>query len=222
MSKSILLFGIVFSSFLAIGQENRISFGLASSIDKYNFDFEPFVGIDQKQTTDLAYSFGLRVQYDLNDKLSLRSGVLYSEKSYKTEYNFSPMDSGDPYIPRESNLKVGYLNVPLMIGLSMLNKEKFKFAPSAGITSEFLVGNTETSIFEDNSKRDSEFLSKKLSAILLSAQVNIGFEYHFDRNLYLTFEPYLRYGLNKIDDEIMNSKPLSYGAILGINYKWGK
>jgi len=83
MGKYIFAFGIVFSSFIAFGQENKISFGLESSIDKYNFDFEPFFGIDQKQITHLGYSFGLRVQYNLNDKLFLRSGVLYSEKGYK-------------------------------------------------------------------------------------------------------------------------------------------
>jgi hypothetical protein len=219
MGKYFLAFGIVFSSILAFGQENRISFGLASSIDKYNFDFEPFDGIDQTQKTDLAYSFGLRVQYDFKDKLSLRSGILYSEKSYKTDYNFIAMESGDPYIPRESNLKARYLNVPLMIGYVIINKANFRFTPSAGIISELLVGKTETTIFDDNTESDTEFLSKDLSKILLSAQINVGFEYHFDRNAFVTFEPYLRYGFNKTNEKIMISKPISYGAILSINYK---
>ena len=38
-------------------------------------------------------------------------------------------------------------------------------------------------------------------------------------NLFFTIKPYLRYGFNKIDDEIMNSNPISYGGILSVNYK---
>jgi len=220
MDKYILVFGLFFSSFLALGQENRMSFGLAGSVDKYNFDFQPFAGINQKQTNDLSYSFGLRFQYGLNDKMLLRSGVFYSEKGYKTDYLWGPLvDPGDPYLPVESNLKLYYLNVPIMIGYNIINKAKFKLAPSTGIISEFLIGNTETSVFGDNSERASAFLNENLSAVLLSVQANIAFEYHFARNAFLTFEPYMRYGFNKIDGRVMSSKPMSYGVSLSINYK---
>lgn len=219
MSKFILIFSVVFFAFQANGQENRLSFGSAFSIDKYNFNFKPFDGIEQTQKTDLAYSFGLRLQYDIHDKMSLRSGVMYSGRTYKTMYAFSPISSGDPSIPRSSSLNLSYLSIPLMIGFNVLKNEKFTLMPSAGFVSEFLLARTETSIFEDNSNSASDFLSRNLASILYSTQVNVGVEYHFSRKVYLTFEPYLRYGLNTWDDEIMNSNPVSYGALLSINYR---
>ena len=219
MRKFVLIFSVVFSALQANGQENRLSFGSAVSIDKYNFNFKPFDGIEQTQKTELAYSIGLRLQYDIHEKMSLRSGVLYSGRTYKTIYAFSPISSGDPSIPRSSSLNLEYLNIPLMIGFNVLKNEKFTLVPSAGFLSEFLLGRTETSIFEDNSKSPSDFLSMKLASILCSTQVNVGVEYHFSRKVYLTFEPYLRYGINKRDDEIMNSNPVSFGALLSINYR---
>ncbi|MCK4661614.1 MAG: PorT family protein [Bacteroidales bacterium] len=220
MRKIILIFGIVFTSILVSGQENKISTGLASSVDYYNmFDFKSIVGFNHKYETNSAYSIGLRFQYNINEKLSLRSGLLYSEKGYKKNYNYIFMDAGDPLIPKESNLKISYLNVPLIIGYYLINKGNIKFSSSTGIISEFLISNTEISVFEDNSERNSEFLNQNLNGILLSAQVNVGLEYHMGKNLFFTIEPYVRYGINKIDDVIMNSNPISYGGILSVNYK---
>jgi hypothetical protein len=201
------------------GQEKIATIGVNGSIDYLNVDFKPITGFNHKYEMNQSFSFGLRFQYNISERLSLRSGMTYSVKGYKLNYKFILMDSGDPVIPRESKLNIAYLGIPVMAGYSIINNERFKLSPSFGLINEILISNNETSIFEDNKEGESQFLNQNLNKFLLSVQINLGLEYHIGKKIFFGLEPYLRYGFNKFDNEIMISNPVTYGGVLSINYK---
>jgi hypothetical protein len=219
MKKIILIFSILLLSNVLLGQENKISIGLLGSLDKYEFDFKPIIGFDHEYEINPAYSFGLTVQYNVTERIISKGGFQYSEKGYKLNYAYNFMDPGDPFIPRSTNLKVRYLSIPLFLGYYFKNREIIKLSSSIGIVSDFLINNNEKSVFEDDTERESEFLNRNLNQFLLSSQVNIGIEYHLEKKLIFIIEPYLRYGLNAVDDDIMESNSISYGGIISVNYK---
>ena len=219
MRRIILILSILFISNSLIGQGNKISIGLSGSLDNYDFDFKPIIGFDHEYEINSAYSFGLNVQYNITERLFSKGGVQYSRKGYNLDYKYIFIDSGDPFIPRETNINTCNLSIPLFLGYYFKNGELIKLFSSLGIVSDFLLNNTETTVFEDDSNRESEFLNQNLNQAIFSTQLNIGFEYHVGEKLFFTIEPYLRYGFNAVDDDIMESNLISYGGILSVNYK---
>jgi len=219
MKKLIIISTFLLLSTLSFGQENKFSIGILSSFDKFDYDFKPITGFNHEYDINSAYSFGLNVKYNFAERLFAKGAILYSKRGYKLNYDYTLMEPGDPYIPRETTIKLDYIGVPLFVGYILYNGEKFKIAPSLGLVSEFLIRDNETSVFGDNSERESEFLNQNLNKFLISSQLNLAFDYHLSDKIFLSLEPYLRIGFNAIDNDIIKSNSISYGGIISINYK---
>ena len=219
MKKLIIISTFLLLSILSFGQENKFSIGILSSLDKFDYDFKPITGFNHVYDINSAYSLGLNGKYNFAERLLAKGAIQYSKRGYKLNYDFNIMEPGDPAIPKETTIKLDYIGVPLFIGYNLYNGEKFKIAPSLGLVSEFLICDNETSIFENNSERESEFLNQNLNKFLISSQLNLAFDYHFSDKIFLSLEPYLRIGFNAIDEDRIESSSISYGGIISINYK---
>ncbi|MCF8363153.1 MAG: PorT family protein [Prolixibacteraceae bacterium] len=219
MKKLIIISTILLLSNLSFGQENKFSIGILSSFDKFDYDFKPITGFNHEYHINSAYSFGLNFKYNFAERLFTKGAIQYSKRGYKLNYDYNVMEPGDPLIPRETTIKLDYIGVPLFIGYNLYDGEKFKIAPTLGLVSELLISNNETSVFEDDSERESEFLNQNLNKFLISSQLNMAFDYHFSNKFFLSLEPFFSISINAIDNEIMESNSISYGGILSINYK---
>lgn len=218
MKKTFIIISILFISYLSFGQKNEFYVGVLGSVDNYNFDVQPsFVSA----LDNYAYSYGISTQYNFKKRLFLKGSFQYSRKEFQLDYNFYTVEPGppDPLIPNITNLNTSYLSIPFLIGYYIQNGEKIKTSISCGIVSEFLLTEKETSVFQDDTKRKSEFLNQDLNKVQISPQINIALEYHLENNLFIAFEPYLRYYLDTNANDFMEAKPLVYGGILSINYK---
>lgn len=219
--KYIFLISFIIPSIIAGAQDHKIAVGFTGSVDISTLDFDlydtdsPFSPGNEKRTNP-GYSYGMRIQYNFNDLLFLRTGLFYATKVFSYQYHYIFNDPEDPFIPKESRLRVYHLGVPLMLGHHVVNKEKFKLSPSAGFVGEFYSGQQETTTFEDNSEEETDFLNQHLNH-LLSAQINIGLEYHFSSRFYLTAEPYAKVGMNVPADSAKENKLNAWGGILSLN-----
>lgn len=219
MKKLIIINVILLLSFNSIGQESKFSIGVFSSIGRHNFDFKRTAGFYHNYELNLSYSVGLNVKWNLSERFFTKGAIQYSQIGYKLEYDFNLIEPGDPLIPRETTIDIYYFGIPIYLGYDLYNGDKFIIAPSAGLVNEFIIGDNETSIFEDNSERDSKLLNQNLNKYLISSQINLAFEYHLSDKLFVNLEPFLRIGFTSIDDEMVESNTFSYGGILSINYK---
>lgn len=218
--KRIAVFTIlIFQSIYSIGQNKNASFGLIGSIDYSSYDFRvtPF---DHDYKSNYGCSLGFVFQYHLNGKIFVGSGLNYSTKGYEIKYNYVIMYPGDPAIPRQSELTVSYLSMPIMIGYQLVNFGKLKFSPSFGLNIGFQMNETENTIYEDNSEKQSELLTHDLNKMQLSLSLNLGFKYPLGDKFKIGIEPFIGKGLNKMNDDSMSSGQLSYGGILGLYYKF--
>jgi len=220
MKKATLLLCILFATIALRAQQNSMSVGLMTSLDVYNFDFSTTTlqFFDHEYTTNTGFSAGLTYRYHLNESLVLKTGLNYAEKGYTLDYNFIFFDERDPAIPKQTTLTSSYLGVPVFVGKHLLNGEHFKITPSAGLLSEFLISSSETSVFEDDSERETMYMTENLSEMLFSGQFNLGLECHLGKRFYFTLEPYMRYGFNSLDETVMEATQLSYGGLLSVNY----
>ncbi|MBN1183966.1 MAG: outer membrane beta-barrel protein [Bacteroidales bacterium] len=215
---TISIFCFLFTQFL-LGQNSKLSLGLVGSIDLNKYYFED-TGFDYEYNPDLGYSFGLGLQYFVFNKAFLNSGLSYISQGYMLKYNLIVMDPGDPAIPRESNLQVSFLNIPVTFGYTIVDVEKFRINPSVGIDFTFRIGDNESTVYEDDSERESDYLSQDLSNTLIILKVSVGFEYHLNERYKISFTPYFGKGLNKLDAESMKTGQLTYGSVFGFYLKF--
>ncbi|MBV6485511.1 MAG: hypothetical protein KFKLKKLM_02081 [Flavobacteriales bacterium] len=205
----------------AISQENEFSLGVVGSYDNYSLQALESFG-SNVYTFDIisAYALGIDFRHQTTNQLFIESGLLYTEKGYKVDYHFIFIDPNDPFLPKKSTVKLKCLGVPIMLGYNIKKSDKLNFYTSVGFLNEIVFDISETSTFEDDSIKESNNVSKKIAKFFLSAQLNFGFGYQFNDKVELNISPYVRYGLNKISNDLMEFNPLSYGGLIGLNYKF--
>ncbi len=217
----LLIFGLLLTC-ITKGQDKKISIGMVGSPDIYNYKFNNTFVFDQKFRTGFNYSAGVRLQYNFTNKVGLKTALQYATKGYILDYKWKANAPNDPSIPKESRCKLNYLDIPLMIAYNYLNLGKISLFASTGIVTGFLISSSEISIMEDGSKKETKFIqmfhSQKSNAIVLATELDLGIKFNLNEKLFLTFEPYFRYGLNKVDNYIIASNPTSFGGRFGLHY----
>ena len=186
-----------------IVMKHKLSLGITSSMEYcrnyLNDNNTTLLSTDR----DNGFHIGLKLQYNFTEKLSLRSGIVYSEYYYNTTLkihaigDFIPYDT--TYITQYKVKKMSW-NIPLMLGYTLYSKNKFRFTPSAGF------------IFTE---------TRHSSTDRLYAQVNLGVEYFITKNFFITFEPFVGYNLFPAQEGyIYNTQSnLMHGGIFSVNYQ---
>lgn len=211
------------SIFFLKGQENKITLGLTGGYDYYSIDFNPTTGFNHEYEKTLGYSAGLTIQYNNNEKIFIKSGVGYTKKGYEVTYKFDfiTIDPivNDPVFPKNSTVSFYYMNVPLTLGYYIKNSGKIRISIDGGLNNEFLLTNTETTVFGGNATRNTELLSQNFPSYLSSIQFNAGLEYNLWKKFVFSLHPYFKYNFNVIKNESIELNSSMYGITLEINYK---
>lgn len=211
--------------FVGFAQENKFSLGVVGAYDNYSLNVKNNFGFGHEYTPTLAYSLGLQVQYNFNEKLFLQSGVLYAVKGYEVEYNFIAIDPVylDPAIPQSAAVTFKNIAAPVLFGIYIKSSEKFKISTAIGMFSEYTINTTETSVY-NGVEKSSKQLSNYMGSLFFSGQFNLGAEYHFSKKLYVNLTPYYRYRINKfgVGNGEMEFNRSSFGGFIGLNYKFIK
>ncbi|HEY3371254.1 MAG TPA: porin family protein [Prolixibacteraceae bacterium] len=225
MKKTCLIIIGILSVISSNGQTNKFSIGLIGSSDLYNYRFNQNELVDIKYNSIINYSAGISVQYNLNEKLKTKTGLLYSKKDFTTDINWQLNPDGipDPEFNKESNMKLAYLEVPVLVSHKFINGNNVSIFASFGLITSFLIKEKEIDIMQDGKEKESDFWKTlyrtEFNPILFNIDFEIGLNYYISETVFLSIEPYYRYALNKISDEILKSNPMSYGLKLGLNLK---
>jgi hypothetical protein len=128
---------------------------------------------------------------------------------------------GDSISSLSTNNTLQYLGIPLAVKYSF-DKGKFSINAIAGISGNFLTqGKIETEVELGN---DNEFETVDkiygLKKFYVSGISGIGLDYHFYKNLSVSFSPMLRFALNPINkNTLVISYPNSLEFSLGMKAK---
>jgi hypothetical protein len=226
MKKINLILFLFFVSAFGLAQQNKFSCGLVGGYDSYSLKAKNSFGFTHEFNPKLAFSIGLQFQYNFNEKLFSKSGLLYSVKGYEVDYNFNFIATDpiylDPAIPKSGKFDVKTIALPLSLGYYFKNSEKVKVSSAIGVFSEYVINtNTETTSQTDKVTNSTK-LPYPMSTLLFSSQLNLGIEYHFTKKLYLGATPYFRYAFNKVKDLQMEFNSVSIGGYISLNYKFIK
>ena len=182
----------------SIIQKHKFYIGLTSSYDYCNFNYY----LKNKQylliQKSYGYHLGLKLQYNFTENLSLRSGLNYSAYVFDFIYN-----TGNTQVSFNNQYglhwSINSWNIPVMLGYTVYTKGKFKLTPSVGIIPGFIL-------------KDQMYITN---------QLNLGCEYFFNSNLFITIEPYINYWWYYSPKEVLfidKSYKNSFGGIFSINY----
>jgi hypothetical protein len=167
----------------------------------------------------IAYASAVRASFELNDRLSVRSGLTYVDRQSSTTEAVSSYGKVAAY---ESTLNLMSLEVPLSMRYNVIKHKNFDYFVSSGVSGTFLLhfDNTQVTtsgkIAARRSSDASDLLRPSQGSLLLSTGMRCRI---FDR-LNLQVEPGMRYGILTNEYAFSQSRPVSMSLMTGLNYRF--
>lgn len=174
--------------------------------------------IKYQQINNIGYSVGLLVGYNISRKVSVETGVFYSNKKYYTEGKyFDKAKAGIPSSVYIHDLDGGcnMFEVPVSVRYNFSTRANTLFA-TAGVTSYFMKKeNYDYKAYTGGTYYDG-YKSYKNSGnhFFANMQFSVGYNYQLSKKISLRAEPYIKVPINKIG--IGNMPITSTGIYFGI------
>ncbi len=168
--------------------------------------------VQSQSVTDSKYSmpltFGLQGQVEINDKISIGSGLNYSllVSNYQ---DFTPTSRLDV------QQSLHYLGIPANIYFNLLRNDRLKLYVMSGVALEKGLS-ANYRIVENGIKRNE---SNKIEGLQFSMGAGIGAELKLSHDLGLYFDPSLAYFFSgKQPESIRTAQPLQYKFEIGMRF----
>ena len=192
-----------------------------------------------KKVYNTSKSIGIGVNYILNKKLKIRTGINSLSVNYDTndipinptigngailtiqgssfDFGFAGVSQNNPNPKITVNQQMGYFEMPLEISYSVLNKK---------ICID-LIGGMSTLVLNQNSISTSVMQEKvslgkanNLNNVHFSGNIGLGLKYEILKQLDLKVEPVFKYQINTYNSLNSNSKPYIFGIYSGIGFSF--
>ncbi len=184
-------------------------------------DYTDAGGITNNQ---LGNNIGLTLGYYLTNKLSVNTGILYSNKFFWAPGPKSSNNSGGirtaaapppiEYINGSANL----WEIPLTLRYDFAQNEKTRFFFNAGLSSYFVMKQTYINLFYSGQRLLAyrTFDDQQVNYWFKVADISFGFETDLGKGFSFQGEPFLKFPLVHMGAE--NLKLNSYGFLLSFKY----
>ena len=221
MKKLLILIFIFGFGQLIKAQEKGLSFGIGGSLDiRLNDYFEYNTGFPRQFSNILKSSLGIQFNYQFNDKIGLRSGILYSRKGYKL--TFKAIEITDPITPLEFKARLNYIDIPLAIYCQVMKSNRYTLSPSLGIMNSINIRKYRIYKTGDGKKVETTINSSNANSYLLGARLGLINNFNLSNNIFISFEPYLIVNLYNLNDADISKPVIPFGGNLSVNYKFNK
>lgn len=180
---------------------------------------------DTFEIPKFGYTTGLNVALRFNKRISLETGLLYSNKGEKTKRLSDLHAIGpDSTLPTAISYIYGYIyiDIPIKFNYYVLVHKKAKLFVMAGISPNIFLTQKTTSILEykDGQKNTSNSWHHQNYIIIdLTIIAGLGFRYDLSNKIYFSLEPTYRRSITPINDGFIRSYLYSIGLTTGFYYK---
>ena len=192
-----------------------------------------------KKVYNTSKSVGIGINYIINKKLKVRTGINSLSVNYDTndipinptigngaslsiqgssiDFGFAGINQNNPNPKITVNQQMGYLEMPLEISYSVLNK-KIGVDLIGGMSTLFLNQNSiSTSVMQE---KVSLGRANNLNNVHFSGNIGLGLKYEILKQLDLKVEPVFKYQINTYNSLNSNSKPYIFGIYSGIDFSF--
>lgn len=185
---------------------------------------------DARDTLEIprfGYTTGLNLAIKINKRITLETGILYSDKGEKTKTytvdEIVPQGQINPFVPRKITFYYHYiyLDIPFKLNYYLLNNRTRIFL-TAGISPNiFLTCKTKsTTEYKDgHTTTHTSTSSSDYRIFNLSIIAGAGLSYDLTSKLYFNIEPTYRRSITSIVDAPIKTYLYSIGLNTGLYYK---
>jgi hypothetical protein len=171
-----------------------------------------FESRNAREIAKLGYTAGVDIMYTISKRLSIETGLQFSNKGYSNKY--VELTFGDPIDPRYgftySSGTVSqpvnfrfiysyyYLDIPLR-AIYSFGRNKIRFVTGLGITTNIFLIQKTIGVF-DNGYEITSKSTNSVRRINFSPTISLGGDYKINSRFNLRAEPTFRYGFMKTVD----------------------
>ncbi|HET7360356.1 MAG TPA: hypothetical protein VFI78_00315 [Salinimicrobium sp.] len=184
--------------------------------------------LNSKGNGQISFSYGIKVDYKISEKLKLRSGISKVNLDYQmknldyftalsTDFVNPPLSATTP--PQgsrvESSLQknFSFIEIPLEVEYSLID-HKFGVNLIGGVSALFLDENKISLQTENYTPLSGE--AKNLNQTSFSLNFGFGLQYNLNSSFLLNFEPMFKYQINTFT----NLNSYYFGFYTGLSYKF--
>jgi hypothetical protein len=167
--------------------------------------------MDTLEIAKIGFTTGINFDYRLSKRLSISSGILYSDKGEKLKEKVVPT------IEKSIN-HINYIDIPFKVNYN-ISTNKTKLYISAGISTNVFLSNKILIQKENSSSRDLIIGNSDFSKINLASILNIGINQDISENWYFKTELLYRQSINSLIKSDLNRYLYSVGLNLGFYYR---
>jgi hypothetical protein len=174
---------------------------------------------DTLEVSKYGYTTGLNIVLHINKKLSLNSGLLFSDKGERTKkYPIQPINN---YVNH-----FYYLDIPLKVNYNLGHKKyyyskakKTKLFLSGGLSANIYLTSRTVTETDNGSEKKSIATRPNLSRLNLSAIAGLGITCPLTNRWYFQLEANYRRSIISIANSSLKKYFYSYGLNLGLFYR---
>lgn len=161
--------------------------------------------------TKTTLSYGIDICYHFSKRSALTTGLHFFNVAYKVDYAWIFQQPNDPAIPRNTEVRANYADIPIIYNFKIISRDKIVIYTATGIVASFLSSSSGSTTYEDNSVRKFDYLNSFISSLHLG----IGLQYNLNKNIGIKVEPNYRLFLKGFDS-IMEQSPTAICGTVSI------
>ncbi len=217
----LILAFIVLTRFISYSQNketsksSKYSLGICQSFDlAYRFSFSDDKSIWIKEISDtiessiLTNSSAVKLQFDLNEKISLRTGIVYAQKGFN--YKSGALVGFDRYQENYS-----FIEVPIQV-VYKLGENKIKPYVSIGTSIGYLMKSQAFYTLENSTKEVKMPLSSDLTKLQVNGILGMGMSFSLDQKWTLITELKYTQALFSISKGPLKKQLFTAGINIGL------
>ncbi len=206
---------ISYSQNVETSKSSKFSLGICQSFDlAYRFSFSDDKSIWIKEISDtiessiLTNSSAVKLQFDLNEKISLRTGIVYAQKGFN--YKSGALVGFDRYQENYS-----FIEVPIQV-LYKLGENKIKPYVSLGTSIGYLINSQAFYTLENSTKEVKMPLSSDLTKLQVNGILGMGMSFSLDQKWTLITELTYTQALFSISNGPLKKQLFTAGINIGL------
>ena len=155
--------------------------------------------LNQTERAKFSMTIGFTLLYNLTQRISFETGLLYSNKGYHSGLISLIYPTPSPNAPSEAKYyyHLHYLDIPLKARINVI-KNKIRYYFSSGlITNLYLLQSTVGKYYFPNGRTSKQGTigAGSFNRLSLSPTVGLGFNYAFNARSQFAIEPHFNYGI---------------------------
>ncbi|WP_222166872.1 outer membrane beta-barrel protein [Edaphocola aurantiacus] len=177
---------------------------------------------NQSEIPRPQYTAGVSLGYQLNEHISLNSGLQYSNWGGQTKRRDLIYAFPNPALPTQVSMlyNINYLILPATVNVTFGHK-RLKFTAGAGLNAMYLLREqTRQSLFYASSETEIQTTNTSYyRKFNLAAQLSAGVDYALNEKVHLKLEPIFRFAVIKSVNAPVKENLYNYGLNIGTYWK---